>query len=153
MVQCFRETEESPIVTWLAASRPSDNGPSVTGANRSRQRSGHRHQPRIQQVSLPLNSLAEFACHTSPNLLLSGNHRIASNCSLSLIESFAAEPTGYSRVADRLPRSGMRSISRCRPKMHLVVNAAERSSRQASPQLGTALALTQRVTASLQRRR
>jgi len=30
MAQCFRETAESPIITWLAGSRPKDSGPSVT---------------------------------------------------------------------------------------------------------------------------
>ena len=29
MVQCFRETAESPIMIWLAVSRPRDSGPSV----------------------------------------------------------------------------------------------------------------------------
>jgi len=31
MVQCFRETAESPIMTWLAESRPTDSGSSVIG--------------------------------------------------------------------------------------------------------------------------
>jgi hypothetical protein len=45
--------------------------------------------------------------------------------------SFAAEPAGYSLVADRLPYAGMRSMSTPLAKTHLVANAAEWSSKQA----------------------
>ena len=69
MAQCFHETAESPIMTWLAGLPPQRQRTVSYSVDRPLQRPRHRDQLRIQGVSLLRNSLAEFACDASPNRL------------------------------------------------------------------------------------